>query len=56
MKSTNNQPAQPAQPAEPARNSSFELACKRYRAMRAAIKDKPFNEQRDAINAFRAGL
>lgn len=34
---------------------SFNAACERYRAMFSFIEGKSFEEQRDAINNFRAG-
>ena len=33
----------------------FNAACERYRAMRRSIEGKSFEEQREAINNFRAG-
>ena len=34
----------------------FNAACERYRAMMRANEGKTFEERRDAINKFRAGL
>ena len=33
----------------------FNAVCERYRAMRRSIEGKSFEEQREAINNFRAG-
>ena len=33
----------------------FNAACERYRAMFSSIEGKSFEEQREAINNFRAG-
>jgi len=33
----------------------FNNLCNQYRAMRGSVKGKSFEEQRDAINNFRAG-
>lgn len=38
------------------KEKSFAAACERYRAMRRAMAGKPYTQQRDMINAFRAGL
>ena len=37
------------------RQSNFDAACRRYRAMMAANEGKSFEERRDAINRFRSG-
>lgn len=34
----------------------FNAACERYRAMMKANEGKSFEERRDAINKFRAGI
>lgn len=38
------------------KEKSFAAACERYRAMRRAMAGKSYTQQRDMINAFRAGL
>ena len=43
-------------PVVPTAEDNFNAACERYRAMRWLYKGKPFEEQRDAINKFRAGI
>ena len=35
---------------------NFNNTCNRYRAMKQSIYDKPYKEQLQAINKFRAGL
>lgn len=42
-------------PVEQTNEEHFNAACERYRAMRRSIEGKSFEEQRDAINNFRAG-
>ena len=39
----------------PSCQDRFNSACDRYRAMRNSIKDKSYEEQREAVNNFRAG-
>lgn len=43
-------------PEEQTREERFNAACERYRAMMRANEGKSFEERRDAINKFRAGL
>ena len=43
-------------PVVPTVEESFNAACERYRAMMKANEDKSFEERRDAINKFRAGI
>ena len=42
-------------PVAQTNEARFNAACERYRAMRRSIEGKSFEEQRDAINNFRAG-
>ena len=42
-------------PVEQTNEARFNAACERYRAMFSSIEGKSFEEQRDAINNFRAG-
>ena len=42
-------------PVAQTNEARFNAACERYRAMHRSIEGKSFEEQRDAINNFRAG-
>ncbi len=42
-------------PVEQTNEERFNAACERYRAMMQANDGKSFEEQREAINNFRAG-
>ena len=42
-------------PVEQTNEERFNSACNRYRAMMQANEGKSFEEQREAINNFRAG-
>lgn len=42
-------------PVEQTDEEYFNAVCERYRTMRKSIEGKPFEEQREVINNFRAG-
>ncbi len=42
-------------PVEQTDEENFNAVCERYRAMHKSIEGKSFEEQREAINNFRAG-
>ena len=43
-------------PVVPTAEESFNAVCERYRTIIWLNKDKSFEERRDAINKFRAGI
>lgn len=56
MNNNNNQQTSTNTSTTSSKEKSFAAACERYRAMRRAMAGKPYTQQRDMINAFRAGL